>query len=349
MRTEVGLSAGKRLRNRQVSRIIRILHHLELNTQGLSARELLNKLQAEHHTCSRETVYRDLKAIEQAFIPLEVDDSVDPARYRLSKVAHVSRDVAFSYIELLALTISRESMRVFDGTTLEEILTPLFDRLEKLLGLKGERAMNEFSEYLGFKPRSSFGVKVRREIIDTLHQACAEGHVLEIDYLASSGERAGEVATRRVGPEMLYFADSGMYLIAKDLATTPGQMKTYAVSRIKRAVMLDDAYESQDFNFDHFQRDSLAVLNHGDVVTLEIQIKEPMASYISERQWHPTQRSVRTSNGIRLSMEVRMNDELVRWILGLGACAEVISPQSLRDLVAKEITELAGTYSKRAS
>jgi predicted DNA-binding transcriptional regulator YafY len=340
---------GGKVRNRQVSRILRILHHLELNTQGLSAREILNKLKAEDHACSRETVYRDLKAIEQAFIPLEIDESQDPARYKLSRVAHVSKDVAFSYLELLALTISRESMRVFDGTTLEEVLTPLFNRLEKLLGLKGEKAMTEFSEYLGFKPRSSYGVKVPREILDTLHQACAEGQILEMDYLAASGERAGQVATRRVGPEMLYFADSGIYLIARDLATTPGQMKTYAVSRVKRAVMLDDAYESDDFNFDHFHKDSLAVLREGDVTSIEIVVREPMASYISERQWHPSQRSVRTSTGVRLTMDVRMNDELVRWILGMGSAAEVVGPSGLRDRVVQELGRMVAAYSRKAS
>ena len=159
------------MRNRQVSRILRILHHLELNNQGLAAREILNKLNDEGHNCSRETVYRDLKAIEQAFIPLDIDETNEPAKYKLSRVAHVSKDVAFSYVELLALTISRESMRVFDGTTLEDVLSPMFQRLEKLLGLNGEKAMKEFSEYMGFKHRASYGVKVPREILDTLHQA----------------------------------------------------------------------------------------------------------------------------------------------------------------------------------
>ncbi|MBN8540752.1 MAG: WYL domain-containing transcriptional regulator [Deltaproteobacteria bacterium] len=337
------------MRNRQVSRILRILHHLELNANGLAARDILNKLNDEGHNCSRETVYRDLKAIEQAFIPLDIDESTDPSKYKLSRVAHVSKDVAFSYVELLALTISRESMRIFDGTTLEDVLNPMFQRLEKLLGLKGEKAMKEFSEYMGFKHRASYGVKVPREILDTLHQACAEGHVLDIDYLASSGERAGQVATRKVGPEMLYFADSGIYLIARDLATESQQMKTYAVARVKRAMMSDEEYTSKGFDFDHFQKDSLAVYREGEIAKVEINIKEPMASYIAERQWHPSQRSVRTASGIRLSLEVRVNDELVRWILGMGSSAEVASPQKLREQMATEIERLSNSYTKKAS
>lgn len=337
------------MRNRQVSRILRILHHLELNANGLAAREILNKLNDEGHNCSRETVYRDLKAIEQAFIPLDIDESSEPAKYKLSRIAHVSKDVAFSYVELLALTISRESMRVFDGTTLEDVLSPMFQRLEKLLGLRGEKAMKEFSEYMGFKHRASYGVKVPREVLDTLHQACAEGHVLDIDYLASSGERAGQVATRKVGPEMLYFADSGIYLIARDLATESQQMKTYAVARVKRAVMSDDEYTSKGFDFDHFQKDSLAVYREGEVAKVEINIKEPMASYIAERQWHPSQRSVRTASGVRLTLEVRVNDELVRWILGMGSNAEVIGPTRLREQMSEEVQRLASSYVKKAS
>lgn len=328
---------------------MRILHHLEIHKQGLSAREILTKLNNEGHGCSRETVYRDLKAIEQAFIPLDLDESTETTKYKLSSVAHVSKDVAFSYVELLALAISRESMRVFDGTTLEEVLSPMFTRIEKLLGLKGEKAMQEFSAYMGFKPRAAYGVKVPREVLDTLHQACAEGHVLEVDYLATSGTRAGQVATRKLGPEMLYFADSGVYLIAKDLGAEGHPLKTYAVSRIKRAVMSVEAYTSNGFDFDHFQKDSLAVYSSGEVTKVEIQIKEPIASYIAERQWHPSQRTVRMSDGIRLTLEVRLNDDLIRWILGLGASAEVLGPPRLRDRMTTEIQQLAGTYVKRAS
>lgn len=336
------------MRNRQVARILRILHHLEIHQQGLSAREILNKLNDEGHGCSRETVYRDLKAIEQAFIPLDLDESTETTKYKLSRVAHVSKDVVFSYVELLALAISRESMRVFDGTTLEEILSPMFTRIEKLLGLKGEKAMQEFSAYMGFKPRAAYGVKVPREVLDTLHQACAEGHVLEVDYLATSGTRAGQVATRRLGPEMLYFADSGVYLIAKDLGAEGQPLKTYAVSRIKRAVMSTEAYSSKGFDFDHFQKDSLAVYSSGEVTKVEIQIKEPIASYIAERQWHPSQRTVRTVDGIRFTLEVRLNDDLIRWILGLGASAEVLGPKTLRERMSDEIEQLAGAYLKRA-
>ncbi|MDZ4082407.1 MAG: WYL domain-containing protein, partial [Bdellovibrionales bacterium] len=127
------------------------------------------------------------------------------------------------------------------------------------------------------------------------------------------------------------------------------QLKTYAVARVKRAVMSDDEYTSKGFDFDHFHKDSLAVYREGEIAKVEINIKEPIASYISERQWHPSQRSVRTASGVRLTLEVRVNDELVRWILGMGSNAEVVGPQALRDRMSEEISRLSGAYTKRAS
>jgi predicted DNA-binding transcriptional regulator YafY len=121
------------------------------------------------------------------------------------------------------------------------------------------------------------------------------------------------------------------------------------VARVKRAMMSDEEYTSKGFDFDHFQKDSLAVYREGEIAKVEINIKEPMASYIAERQWHPSQRSVRTASGIRLSLEVRVNDELVRWILGMGSSAEVASPQKLREQMATEIERLSNSYTKKAS
>ncbi len=125
--------------------------------------------------------------------------------------------------------------------------------------------------------------------------------------------------------------------------------QTYAVARVKRAVMSDDEYTSKGFDFDHFHKDPLAVYREGEIAKVEINIKEPIASYISERQWHPSQRSVRTASGVRLSLEVRVNDELVRWILGMGSNAEVIGPQKLREQMSEEVQRLASSYNKKAS
>ena len=48
-----------------------------------------------------------------------------------------------------------------------------------------------------------------------------------------------------------------------------------------------------------------------------------------------------------MRLRVRVNDELVRWILGLGPSAIVVAPISLRDAVVAMAKEIQEKNSKR--
>ena len=72
-------------------------------------------------------------------------------------------------------------------------------------------------------------------------------------------------------------------------------------------------------------------LNMGEVHEVELFIREPMASFVEERRLHSSQRTVRKEDGITLVMQVRLNDELTRWILSLGGSVQVIRPDLLQE------------------
>lgn len=318
-------------RNDQVTRILRIINMLETNPQGLTVREIHSRLEQTGVNCTVRSIYRDLEAIERVHLPITKDGVREDSRWKLDTVASVSRTIQFSYRELMALFIARNSMESMRGSPIFEPLDQLFSRLEMLLGPRAQEALQEFDQYLGFKARQTWQSGVPQEVLDTIHQACAEGHLLEIEYRAVSGDSKGEIKLRRVGPEAIYFADAGAYLIAKDLES--GQHKTYALARVRSAVLLSDTYDSHGFIAKEFLRDGIGLLGSGEAQLVEIEIEEPMASYVSERRWHESQVVTRTENGIRLRMMVKVNDELVRWVLGLGVSSTVISPRSLNSLL----------------
>ena len=68
----------------------------------------------------------------------------------------------------------------------------------------------------------------------------------------------------------------------------------------------------------------------------------PLARYIKERLWHPSQ-SFRDLEDGRLEMTLQVADtlEVRRWVLGYGVQAEVIEPASLREWVRAEAERLA--------
>lgn len=334
-------------RNNQVSRILRVLHYLDLHPHGVRARDILNKLHDDGFRCSRETVYRDLSALQQAHIPLAQEGSGETSVWKLFNVVKVDRNISFSYNELLALFISRESLKALHNSPIGELLEQFFLKLEKILGSKAHVALEEFAQSLGFKAKASWQTRVPQEVLDTIHSACIEGHLLEIEYQSVSGERAGKTRPRLVGPESIYFADSGVYLIAKEIKT--GLHKTYSLNRVKIAKMQDEPYESHGFSVEDFFKNSLGVFNHGHLSQVEILILEPLASYVSERRWHESQEVIRTRDGIRLKMNVMVNDELARWVLGLGSLATVVGPDNLKALVQSISKDVFEKYNKKAT
>ena len=334
-------------RNKQVTRILRVISLLECTPAGFSVRELTQRLNNEGHPCELRTVYRDLEAIQDAYFPVTKEGSDDESRWKLDSIASISPSIQFSYRELMALFIARNSLDAFRGSPVFDAIQGFFSRIEKVLGPRAQEGLAEFDTYIGFKPKPTWQSAVAQEVLDTIHQACSEGHALEIEYRAVSGNNMGEVKTRKVGPAAIYFADSSAYLIAMDFETK--QYKTYSLNRVRSAMRLDEAFDSHGFIAKEHLKGGIGVFSQGEIQNVELEVAEPIASYVSERRWHESQIVTREAHGINLKMQVKINDELARWVLGLGPAATVISPANLKLRIAELAREILKSNSDEAA
>lgn len=333
-------------RNDQASRILRIIHILEKSTEGLRVAEILERLKDAGYPCTRRTIYRDLEAIQAGGLPLENSDSGEAnGLWKLSQVKAFDSRIVVNYEELLSLFLARETLRVYEGTALFDSLNIFFDKFEKILGSKASATLQEFCFSIGVQVKSQWAAQVSRSVLDTVHQACADGEAICIQYKAASGDGAGKVVERRVGPECLYFADSGAYLVAKDLEKD--EFRVFAMARIHGVELLNEAYESSIVSPESFFSESFGLLRGGQSVEVIIDVDRPLAHYVAERSWHKSQQIEETPYGIRLKMKVKVSSELVGWILSLGAAAEVIAPKSLREEILNNLDRIKSKYSDK--
>lgn len=322
---------GDMARGDTLHRTLRVMRLLELNPRGLTVREIADRLkEIEGIEVHLKTVRRDLEVLEQSGFPL---DKTDDGTFRLAPIAQISKGISFSYEELLALYLTRETFEAQRGSPLYNNLRSFFSRLEEVLGPKAHQGLRELKRHVGIKPEPSWAAGVPAEIMETVHTACAEGQWLEIEYRAKAGNGA-ETRKREVGPEAIYFADAGAYLVAFD--SNDHMHKLFALGRIRSAVMLDRPYQSNGFDLAEFLRDGIGVLRTGEIDDVVLKIAEPIASYVAERRWHESQSVRRVPDGIELRMHIRINEELARWVLGLGPAATIVSPQSLMNLVGDQ-------------
>ncbi len=334
-------------RHEMTLRVFKILHYLETSRLGLRVGEIHERLKQDQFEVDKRTIYRDLELLQQAYIPLQNEGQGPDSRWRLAPFAQVNQYVSFTYQEIFALYVARKSLDHLNGTPLHEPLASLFTKIEKVLGTDTE-AFQEFLNHLSFRPQGTWSHHVGKEVLDIVYQALEEGHVLKMTYRAEAGAQAGEYAERRVGPECLYFANGGIYLIAKDL--NKGEPRTYALARVGEAEMLPtEAYEKEGLSPEHLFKESFGLLNQGEPEWVEILLQGPVAAFVAERRWHESQEIQKTSSGLVLKMRVRINDELARWVLGLGPSAQVLAPSRLASLVESMAGEVLSLYQSKAS
>jgi predicted DNA-binding transcriptional regulator YafY len=326
-------------RNDTVTRILKVIHYLEVQPQGLGVREIHSKLSNDGFEISERTIYRDLEAIESIHLPLTKTGQGLESRWKLESVASINQKIHFSYHELIALFLAKESLTQFKNSPLFGPINNLFSSIEKALGPGAHKDLSNLQNYMGYRSRATWQSGISQEVLDTIYDACAEGQVLKVTYRSKSGQFVDQTVERRLGPEGMYFADSGAYLIARDLEKN--EHRTYALNRVIEAVLTEESYESSGFSMKEYVKDSIGAFQSGEVKLIEVEIQDPIAAYVSERRWHESQILTRTPNGIVLKMQVRLNEELARWILSLGPAVQKVEPSELRDLVARLADQVA--------
>jgi predicted DNA-binding transcriptional regulator YafY len=122
--------------------------------------------------------------------------------------------------------------------------------------------------------------------------------------------------------------------------------RTFALERIETLGVLDEHFDPRPLPREPFAN-SLGV-NSGSPELVEIEFDGSAADYVAEREWHRSQEIVRRDDGSILLRLCVCNDWALRaWILGFGAAARAVMPESLVSDIATEIERAGQRYSIR--
>jgi predicted DNA-binding transcriptional regulator YafY len=167
---------------------------------------------------------------------------------------------------------------------------------------------------------------------------------LSIRYRPVSGE-GGE---RTVDPLGLVAKGSAWYLVAR----SGDEMRTYRVSRIEEARLLDERVERPaDFDLAaHWKRSSASLMERRPVYAATLAVDARVSGWL--RSWGglwKVERSEPTPDGrVVLEMRFEREEEALFLALGLGTLASVLEPDALRSRVIAEAAALTAHYADRA-
>jgi predicted DNA-binding transcriptional regulator YafY len=131
--------------------------------------------------------------------------------------------------------------------------------------------------------------------------------------------------------------------------STKEPMVTLALDRIKSVQIVPNVkyIDNAKFDANEYYKDVIGVtVNEGNrPQTVHLAIDRSNAPYVITKPFHYTQKILaKSSEGIEITIDVVLNYELEREILGFGECITVIKPRKLRERIEAKLKKAVEKY-----
>lgn len=184
--------------------------------------------------------------------------------------------------------------------------------------------------------------------IGLIYEAIRKQQTLIVEYRSFKARNAGELV---VYPYLLKEYRNRWFLICEKAANRSPNVNILALDRIHSVKVCRDIPFKKCVDFDpaHFFDDTVGVTRRitDKARRVVIKVDRDQAPYVETKPFHRSQKVEQYfgDGSIQLSLNVVLNHELVRMILGFGGHVEVIAPPELRNEIALSLRRASAQYS----
>ncbi len=175
--------------------------------------------------------------------------------------------------------------------------------------------------------------------------SAAERASRSVSFLYSDKE--GKHTSRTADPYGFIVSTGRIYCVAYDHARR--DKRVFAVDNVSEPRMLAKTFvKPSDFDVEAYAAASISGVMHGvDVTAVRVHFASRVAKAAVAARVVAERQITRNADGSAL-IEYRVADvdELVRWVLGWGAQAEIVEPAEVRERIAALSLEISGKYAE---
>lgn len=180
------------------------------------------------------------------------------------------------------------------------------------------------------------------DLFGNLLQAIIKKRVLKIEYAPFGKSPYSE----KIYPYYLKQFNNRWYLIAQVVGYE--SLAHYALDRIEHFEEISLKYKESDVDFEEYFDDIIGVTvpENTEPVDVVLRVKNKRFNFIKTKPLHLSQRIVSNDDEYTtISINVKINKELIALILSFDSDIEVVSPTSLRNEIIKKIIAMRNNYS----
>jgi predicted DNA-binding transcriptional regulator YafY len=318
---------------------------LMVSDEGTSIEELENAL-----SLKRRSVFRLLDTLKKELkFPITVKRGKfgGTARYFLEE-SYLSKlkamaipNMSFSLNEVILLQFLLAQSAIFHDTEILEDITLLKKKLSLFLPEEsGQNTTLSDDNLFSFSLNAMKSYKGKEHIIDTLMTAVKDRLSCNVTYHSFSTDT---VKTYPVHPLKIIPHRGGLYALVH--IPKHDVINPLAVERIQALELTGKTFRPPP----NIKTEAILKLAFditiNDPITAVIRFPKETASYIRERHWSNHQSIEDNKDGsCILTITTSGRNDLMYWVLSWGHNAEVLSPESFRQLVKTQIEKMGKVY-----
>lgn len=306
-------------RDRQVIRLLGIVRALT-NCERLTLAELRRRFGA-----SRETIYRDVRAIQTIGYPIEGDERGHLFPLRLSLSAReTTPPIPLTRQEVAAVVWAARQTR--QNQPFAPALSTALPKLQALAGRHEARFAAALDGSIGGWERGTQDYSSKVPLILRLVEAIVSRRRCRLTHQVPGHD---EPSTFLFDPYRLVMVQDTLYCLG--WGHRQRRVISPAVGRMREVESTDEVFTVHPtFDAKRWEAEAFGIVWERPT-TVVLRFRADQAPYVRERQWHPSQR-IRELRGGRVELTLRVGGthELVRWVLGWGDAVEVSGPIALK-------------------
>ncbi len=276
---------------------------------------------AERFNISLRTVYRDVRTLEQAGVPVSGETGVGYSimdGYRLPPVMFtIDEATAF-------LTAEKLVEKLTDAPTEESYKSAMFKIKAVLRSTEKEHLENMEQNIQVF--RNPYLPKEKAGPLQSILKGISEKQILTIDYFANHSQ---EKTKRNIDPVGIFYSGSKWHLIA--YCHLRNDYRNFRVDRISEVAQTTQPITKVHPSLQSFLKQ---VSKEENLLPVIIQCDKEIYRYFGDQKYYNGFVSEKEiGSKIEMTFLASSLEGFARWYMIFGDKAEIISPESLKKLV----------------
>lgn len=317
----------------RIDRLAAILIHLQTK-RIVKAEEI-----AERFEISLRTVYRDVKALMEAGVPIGSEAGTG---YFIVDGYHLP-PVMFTQEEASAMLLAS---KLVEKMTDQSVLRAFESALMKIKSVLNDREKDHLEELqlsvmVQLSSRDQNPPDFPDRFLTELQRSVVQKEMVEIDYYATYNE---QLTTRMVEPIGLYYYGASWHLIA--WCQLRSDYRDFRADRIKELRQTGKPFQTRNLlSLQEYLK--TVTMEHREVEKVVVLFDKSVVRYMGQQKYNYGYVSEEVEGEkVRLTFLTGYIRSLARWLLIYGNMVQVESPDHLNDILVDLVKELESHYMK---